>query len=107
MKSLRRRCDPYQFAPRLQHSVTAGPNSSADRVRLHIANGTDTGEIFGIVVDYLVSAEAAHIGVIASAGRRDHGGAEMLAKLNSKSRDAAGTSLDQNSLASFEARRIF
>src|SRR5262245_33114661 len=45
--------------------------------------------------------------MIAGAGRCDNGGAEMLAKLYSKSRDAAGTSLDQYSLASLEVRRIF
>ena len=45
--------------------------------------------------------------MIAGAGRRDHRGAEMLRKLHAESRDAAGSALDQNSLARFELRRIF
>ena len=45
--------------------------------------------------------------MIAGARRRDHRGTEILAKLHSKSCDAAGTALDQNSLAGFEFCRIF
>ena len=45
--------------------------------------------------------------MIAGAGGRDHGSAQMLGELHGKSGDAAGAALDQNGLAGFEMRGVF
>src|SRR5262249_42944120 len=94
LKTFWRRCDPYQFAAGLKHRITAGPNATTDGIEHHIADGTDRGEILGIVVDHLVSAETAHIGVIVGARSCDHACAKMFAELYGESRNATRATLD-------------
>src|SRR5262249_5805226 len=81
LKTFRRRGDPYQSAPDLKPRITAGPHATTDGIEHHIADWTDRGKILGIVLDHLVSAETAHIGVICSARSCDHACAKMLAEL--------------------------
>lgn len=48
---------------RLEESrATADPNAATDSVEHHAVDGTDSGKILNIVVDLLVSAEAARMG---------------------------------------------
>jgi biotin carboxylase len=49
-------------------------------------------------------ADPVRFGSVGELGRRDHRRAKMLGKLHAESRDAAGATLDQNSLTRFELR---
>src|SRR5260221_9994545 len=105
-KPIRGRGYPDQPTARFQDRIAPTTDIAADCVEDHVAVGNRSGKILNFVVDYPVGAEAARIGVIAGAGRRDHRGAKMLGKLNAKAGYAAGAPLDQDRLARFKSRRV-
>src|SRR5437773_1679473 len=94
LKALRRGRDPDQSPPRLQHGVGTDLDLAADRVEHYVTVSHGLGKILGVVVDHPVRAEAAYIVVVASAGRRDHRGAEMPGELDREAGHATRAALD-------------
>src|SRR5215468_5280859 len=88
-KSFWRRSNPNQSTTGPQHRVAPGPDIAANCVEYHVAIGNCGGKVLGIVVDRPIGAETADIGMVAGAGRGDHGGAKMFGKLNTESGNAA------------------
>src|SRR5436190_15540925 len=99
----RRRGDPYQAPAGLQYLVGAHLHLAADRVEHNVAIGYGSGEILRVVIDDPVGAELADVIVIAGAGSRDDGRADVLGELDREAGDPAGATLDQDGFAALQA----
>jgi hypothetical protein len=92
---------------RLEHREGALRHVAADRVEDGVAIGHNLSEIFGVVVDDFIRAEAAHIVMVRRARSCNHTGADMLGKLNSKARDPARSAMDEDRLPRLQFQRVF
>jgi hypothetical protein len=87
---LRARGNEDGAAAPLEHGERPLRNIAADRIEDRIAVGHHLCEIAGVVVDGLIGAEAAHVGVVGRARGGDHAGADMLCQLDRKNGNPAG-----------------
>jgi len=98
LKAGRGRGDEDQPSARLQHVIGTHLNLAADRVEHDIAIGYGSGEILRVVIDDPVGAELADVIVIAGAGGRDDGRADMPGELDRYLIDKGSVTLDGVSL---------
>src|SRR5215831_11579966 len=82
----------------LEHGERPVRDTATDRIEDRIAVGHHLCEIANVIVDDLIGAETAHVGVVDRARSCDHAGADMLGELNGKTGNPTGSALDQDRL---------
>jgi hypothetical protein len=82
----------------LEHGERPLRDIATDRIENRITVGHHLCEIGNVVLDDLIGAETAHVGVVDRAGSGNEVGADMLGELNGKTGNPTGSALDQDRL---------